>query len=62
MMTEFDLNKRAELQRKVSLHYHEMAPAIFSHERVWVDGIASNLMNYTIVNRTVSYADLEFVN
>jgi ABC-type transport system substrate-binding protein len=62
MVTEFDLTKRAELQRKVAQFYHEMATAIFSHERVQVDGIASNLANYSVVNRTIPYADLKFVN
>ena len=40
--------------------YHENASAVFSHERIQVDGMVKNLQNYTIVNRTVPYHELTF--
>ena len=60
MNSEFDLKKRADLQRKIAQFYHDNASAVFSHERVQVDGHASNLMEYTVVNRTVPYHALYF--
>lgn len=60
MNSEFDPEKRAGLQRNIMQFYHEQASAIFSHERVQVDGLASNLMEYTVVNRTVPYHELYF--
>ena len=60
MNQEFDPEKRAQLQRNIMQFYHDQASAIFSHERVQVDGLASNLMEYTVVNRTVPYHELYF--
>ncbi|MCH8052445.1 MAG: hypothetical protein IH895_00145 [Planctomycetes bacterium] len=60
MNSEFDLKKRADLQRKIAQFYHDNASAVFSHERVQVDGLASNLMEYTVVNRTIPYHKLYF--
>ena len=62
MNSEMDLKKREKLQMEIAQYYHDNASAIFSHERVQVDGIASNLYNYTIINRTVPYHLLEFRN
>ena len=62
MNGEFDQTKRAALQRKIAQFYHDQATAVYSHERIQLDGLASNLMNYTVVNRTVPYADLKFEN
>ena len=60
MNEEFDTEKRAQLQRNIMQFYHDQASAIFSHERVQVDGLASNLMEYTVVNRTIPYHELYF--
>lgn len=60
MNAEFDSDKRAALQRKIMQFYHENASAVFSHERIQVDGMVKNLQNYTIVNRTVPYHELTF--
>ena len=62
MNGEFDQAKRAALQRQIAQFYHDQATAVYSHERIQLDGLASNLMNYTVVNRTVPYADLKFEN
>jgi peptide/nickel transport system substrate-binding protein len=62
MNSEFDTAKRAALQRKIAQFYHDQATAVYSHERVQLDGLASNLMNYTVVNRTIPYAELMFEN
>lgn len=62
MEREFDPQKRSALQRKVAQFYHDQATAVYSHERVQVDGVSSKLMNYTVVNRTIPYHELEFAN
>ncbi len=60
MNSEFDRKIRADLQRKIAEFYHDNASAVFRQERVQVDGHASNLMEYTVVNRTVPYDKLYF--
>jgi peptide/nickel transport system substrate-binding protein len=62
MNSEFDMEMREQHQRKIAQFYHDQATAVYSHERVQVDGLAKNLMNYTVINRTVPYSKLEFVN
>ena len=60
MNSEMDPKKRLEHQRKLAEFYHNEAPSIFSHVRVDVDGLAKNLQNYKVINRSVNYVDLAF--
>lgn len=60
MNSEMDLKKRDALAHKAAQFYHDNAAVVFSHERVRVDGVVPNLTGYRLVNRWISYADIDF--
>ncbi len=62
MNTEFDPKKRSDLQREIAQFYHDNASAVFSHDRVQIDGIAANVRNYKLVNRVINFHEIEFAN
>jgi peptide/nickel transport system substrate-binding protein len=60
MNVEMDPKKRDELAKKAAQFYHDEAVVVFSHERVLVDGLSPKLTGYRLVNRWISYADMQF--
>ncbi len=59
---EFDLGEREKLLQEVMAYYHDNATALFMYERLQVDGMAKNVRNYQIVNRTINWHEIELTN
>ena len=59
---EFDPGKRGELMAKVMQFYHDEATALYLYDRVQIDGLAANVRNYQVVDRTINWHEIELVN
>jgi peptide/nickel transport system substrate-binding protein len=59
---EFDLGKREKLLQQVMAYYHDNATALYMYERLQVDGMAKNVKNYQLVNRTINWHEIELTN
>lgn len=62
MNTTFDEAQRRQHARKVAQFYHDNAPAVFSHVRVDIDGLAPEVQNYRLVNRVIPFHEITFSN
>lgn len=56
---EFDLGKREKLLQEAMAYYHDNATALYMYERLQVDGMAKNVKNYRLVNRTINWHEIE---
>ncbi|MBM3504309.1 MAG: ABC transporter substrate-binding protein [Alphaproteobacteria bacterium] len=56
---EFDPKKRMELMRAALKHYRDEALFMYMFERFQIDGLARNVRNYKLHNRTVNWHALE---
>lgn len=59
---EFDPGKRGDLVAKVMQFYHDEATALYLYDRVQIDGLAANVRNYQVVDRTINWHEIELAN
>ncbi len=42
--------------------YHDEATALYLYDRVQIDGLAANVRNYQVVDRTINWHEIELAN
>ena len=61
-LQQVDPGKRGELMAKVMQFYHDEATALYLYDRVQIDGLAANVRNYQVVDRTINWHEIELAN
>ncbi len=58
-LSEFDLEKRTAIVRRLLKRLHDDPPMLFMHETVMLDGLHKRVMNYRPLNLIVNFHELD---